>query len=184
MSHLTTTEILQIVDGTIAIGEKTRLIGHMDSCPICRRELQFHRMLGQAAREAPLAKPSRGFTASVVKRVAPAAKRSWMSSVVNNLGNFIAMALVLSVVWFAVNSTALRKQPVEPSGISKVFALYVEYYAKAREAASKQVVKVVGEPKKEQNSKSPDVAMLTLISLLILVGIDRFVVRRVIKIHH
>jgi hypothetical protein len=182
MNHLTTKEIFQIVDGTIANGERTKFMTHLEACQRCRREVQFHRSLGQAAKDAPLAIPSNGFTARIVTRVAPDAKKSLMSKTVDNLGNILAMGLVLSVVWYAVNSAPASKSSNEPSAISKALTVYVEYYTKARDVASKQLVKVVGEPDKNQTSKTTDVSTLTLISLLILVGIDRFVVRRVIKI--
>jgi hypothetical protein len=182
MDHLTTKEIFQIVDGTIANGEKTRLMVHLEACQRCRGEVQFHRSVGQAAKDAPLARLSDGFTARIVSRIVPEPKKSMVSKIVDNLGNILAMGLVLSVVWFAVTSTPVSKSSTEPSGISKALALYMEYYAKASDVASQQIVKVVGEPDKSQTSKSTDVATLTLISLLVLVVIDRFVVRRVIKI--
>jgi len=116
-----------------------------------------------------------------VRKIAPESKKSWMSKIVDNLGNIIAMGLVLSIVWYAVTMAPASQNPTQPSALSKAFGVYVEYYAKARDAASKELVRVVGEPKKEQTSKTADVATLTLISLLILVAIDRFVVRRVIR---
>lgn len=182
MDHLTVREIFQIVDGTIANGERTKLMVHLEGCQRCRQEVQIHRSVGQAATDAPLVRPSHGFAARIVARIAPVAKKSWMSNVVDNLGNILAMGLVLSVVWYAVNSAPASKVPSERTRISKALALYVEYYGKARDAASNQLVRVVGEPKKEPTSKTSEVATLTLISLLILVGIDRFVLRRVIKI--
>ena len=182
MSHLTTREIFQIVDGTIANGEKTKLFVHLEACQRCRQEIQLHRGLGQAAREVPLSRPSKGFTSRVVGKIAPESEKSWVSRVVDNLGNILAMGLVLSVVWYAVYTAPASKSPTEPSGISKALTVYMEYYAKARDVASKEIVNVVGEPKKEQASKTAGVTKLTLISLLILVAIDRFVVRRVIKV--
>ena len=182
MNHLTTKEIFQIVDGTIANGERTKLIVHLDACQRCRQEVQVHRSLGQAVKEIPLAQPSNGFTARTLGEIAPEAKKSWVSRVVDNLGNIMAMGLVLSVVGYAVSMAPTSKSPTEPSAISKALAVYVEYYAKARDVASKEFAGVVGEPKKEQTSTTADVATLTLISLLILVAIDRFVARRVIRI--
>jgi hypothetical protein len=182
MNHLTTKEILQVVDGTIANGEQTNLMVHLGACQRCRQEVQFHRSLGQAAKDVPLAKPSNGFTARIVTRIVPVAKKSWMSKIVDNLGNILAMGLVLSVVWYAVTSAPASRGPAEPSGISKALAVYMEYYAKARDLASKQFVSVAGEPDRNQTSKTADVATLTLISLLILVAADRFVIRRVMRI--
>jgi hypothetical protein len=182
MNHLTTREIFQIVDGTIANGEKTKLIAHLETCPRCRSDLQFHRSLSQAAREAPLTRPSKGFTSRVVGKIAPKARKSWVSRIVDNLGNIMAMGLVLSVVWYAVTMAPTSASQNQPSALSKAFGVYVEYYAKARDASSKEFVQVVGEPKKDQSTNTSDVATLTLISLLILVAIDRFVSRRVIRI--
>ena len=182
MNHLTTREIFQIVDGTIANGERTKLVAHLEACQRCRQEVQFQRTLGQTVRELPFVKPSRGFTARIVGKIAPEAKKSWILKIVDNLGNIMAMGLVLGVVWYAVNASSASKSSAEPSGFSKAVAVYLEFYAKVREVASKEIVTVVGEKKKEQSSNGENVAMLTLISLLILVSIDRFVVRRLIKI--
>jgi hypothetical protein len=182
MNHLTTREILQIVDGTIANGQKTKLLVHLETCQRCRQEVQFQRTLGQAAKEIPLTKPSKGFTPRILGTIAPGTRKSWVTRIVDNLGNILAMGMVLTVVWYAVNIGPASKNPTEPSAISKAFAVYVEYYAKARDVASKEVARIVVEPRKEQTSKTVDAGTLTLISLLILVAIDRFVVRRVVRI--
>ena len=182
MNHLTTREMFQIVDGTIANGERTKLISHLETCQRCRTEFEFQRSLSQAARQTPLARPSKGFTSRVVRKIAPEMKKSWVSRFVDNLGNIMAMGLVLSIVWYAVTLAPTSANPTQPSALSKAFGVYVEYYAKARDAASKEFVHVVGESKKDQATNTSDVATLTLISLLILVAIDRFVVRRVIRI--
>jgi len=182
MNHLTTREIFQIVDGTIDNGERTKLIVHLEACQHCRQEVQFQRSLGKATQELPLVKPSKGLTARIVGRIAPETKKTWMSRIVDNLGNIMAMGLVLSIVWYAVTMAPASKTPTESSALSKAFGVYVEYYAKARDATSREVEKFVGEPKKEQTTKTADVATLTLISLMILVAIDRFVVRRMIRI--
>jgi hypothetical protein len=127
-------------------------------------------------------KPSKGFTAGVMGKIAPEKKKSWVSSIVNNLGNILAMGLVLSVVWYAVTQAPPSKSSTEPSAMSKAFGVYVEYYGKVSDAVAKGYVSAVGVPKKEQTSRATEVTTLTLISLLILVGIDRFVVRRVIRL--
>ena len=182
MNHLTTTEMFQIVDGTIANGEKTRLLVHLETCERCRREVEFHRTLGHAVKEAPRAKLSKDFTRRIVGRVAPEKKKPWTASVLDNLGNIMAMGLVLGIVWYAINIAPAPKSSSEPSAITKAFAAYVEYYGRVRDAASGQMKKVLGEPKKEQASRSNDIVATTLISLLILVAVDRVVGRRVTKI--
>jgi hypothetical protein len=184
MNHLTTKEILEIVDGTIANGERTKFQIHLEGCQRCRQEVQFQRSIGRAAREIPCEKPSNGFTTLVIRKIAPETKRTWVSKLIDNLGNIMAMAMVLGAVWYAITLVPQAKAPTEPSVFSKAIGVYVDSYARAREAVSKGFVNTVGEPKKEQTSKTTDVTLLTLISLLILVAIDRFVVRRLIRIRH
>jgi hypothetical protein len=181
MNHLTTREIFQIVDGTIENGERTKLVVHLEQCQRCFREVELQRRLGQALKQMPLVKPSEGFTAGVVNIVAPKAKKSWGTIVINNLANIIAMVLVLSVVWYAVTMAPSAQNTAQTSAISKALGVYTEYYGKSRDAISKGVTSLIGEPRKEKPSKTVDVATLTVISLTILVALDRFVMRRVIR---
>jgi hypothetical protein len=182
MNHLTTREIFQIVDGTIENGERTRLVVHLEQCQRCLREVELQRRLGQAVKQMPLVKPSEGFTAGVVNIVAPKAKKTWGAIIINNLASIIAMISVLSVVWYAVTMTPSAHNTAQPSAISKALGAYAEYYGKSRDAISKGVTSLIGEPRKDQPSKKIDVATLTVISLIILVALDRFVMRRVIRI--
>ncbi|MCX6134022.1 MAG: zf-HC2 domain-containing protein [Ignavibacteriales bacterium] len=39
MNHLTTSEIFQIVDETLANGARTRIVAHLEVCPRCRQEV-------------------------------------------------------------------------------------------------------------------------------------------------
>jgi hypothetical protein len=133
-------------------------------------------------KQMPLVKPSERFTAGVVALVAPKAKKSWGTILINNLASILAMMLVLTVVWYAVTMAPSAPNTTQPSAMSKAFGVYAEYYAKSRDAISKGVTVLVGEPRKERPAKNVDVGTLTVISLVILVALDRFVMRRVIRI--
>ena len=181
MSHLTISEILQITDGTIANGQRTKLVSHLEACSRCRQEVEFQRNLERAARHAPLARPSRDFTSRVISRVDPRAKKSWVAKIVDNLGNILAMGLVLTVVWYVVNTPVASSGTRQPSVFGQAAKTYVEYYSQVRDFVAKERVRLVGQPAKERASKPDNVLMLTVLSLVILVAVDRFVVRRVLK---
>ena len=181
MSHLTISEILQITDGTIANGQRTKLVSHLEACSRCRQEVEFQRNLERAARHAPLARPSRDFTSRVISRVDPSAKKSWVSKIVDILGNILAMGLVLTVVWYVVNTSGESGGTRQPSVFGQAAKTYVDYYSQVREFVAKERVRVMGQPAKERASKPDNVLMLTVLSLVILVAVDRFVVRRVLK---
>ena len=181
MSHLTTSEILQITDGTIANGQRPKLVSHLEACPRCRQEVEFQRNLERAVRHAPLARPSREFTSRVISMVAPRAKKSWSSKIVDNLGNILAMGLVLTVVWYVVNTSGATSGSRQPSMFGQVTKSYADYYSQVRDFVAKERVRLMGQPAKERASKSDNVLMLTVLSLVILIAVDRFVVRRVLK---
>jgi hypothetical protein len=183
MNHLTTKEVFQIVDGTLANGERSRLLVHLESCPRCRKDVEVHKNVGRVLRQSPLASPSKQFTAGVMSKIVPV-KKSFASVIVNNLGNIFAMALVLSVVWYAVSLAPQAKIQSEPSAVSKALSLYMEYYAKARDVFVRGDVTAAGvqQPQQERPSKANEIAGMTMLSLLILAGIDRFVGRRVVRL--
>jgi hypothetical protein len=182
MSHLTTSQIFQIIDGTIANGTKTELLAHLEACPRCRREVDFQRKLERAAKSVPLTRPSQKLTLNVMAKVAPTAGRSWISKLIDNLSSVLAMAFVLTVVWYSANIPVTPSTSSQPSMFGEVMRTYVDYYSRAREFVTQNEVQLMGEPAKERASKPEDVVLLTVLSILILVGIDRLVVRRVVKI--
>jgi hypothetical protein len=180
MSHLTPEEIFQIIDSTIANGEKTRLLSHLDSCARCRREIDSQRGLEKAARTAPLASPSHEFTSSVMKRVAPAMKKSLVTKVVDNLANILAMALVLSVLFYALNVQKASTGTSEPSFVTRTLAVYTEYYGKARDYLKQEIPPA--STAKERSPETIKIVLMAVVSLVILVGVDRFLLRRVIRL--
>ena len=182
MNHLTTNEVLQFVDGAIANGVRTKLMEHLEVCPRCRAEVEFQRNLLRAAKAAPLARPSREFTASVLDAVSHQTKKTWSTTIVNNLGRVLAMAMVLSVVWYVLNAPRPAQNSTPQSVLSTIVHTYVDYYAQAQNFVSNQKVRIIGEPTAKEGTGTDHVIILTVISILILVVVDRFVVRRVIKI--
>jgi hypothetical protein len=181
MNHLTGDEVLQVIDGSMLNGEKTRILAHLETCPRCRREVEFSRNLERAARSAPLSKPSRDFTARVMGRVAPQPRRSVATWFINNLANILAMALVLTVVWYAVTMKKDTSPYAGPTVISNALSVYSEYYAKARNLFPADRIMAIQKPVADQSAETNKVVLFTVISILILAGVDRLVVRRVTR---
>lgn len=182
MNHLTANEVLQVVDGSMLNGEKNRILVHLESCSRCRREVEVSRNLERAARSAPLLKPSREFTGRVMGRIAPQSKRSIATWFINNLANILAMALVLTVVWYAVTLKKPSDANTGPTVVSKALAVYSEYYARVREFFPADRVKAIQKPVTDQSAETNKIILFTVISILILVAVDRLVVRRVIRL--
>lgn len=184
MKHLTAQEILQIVDGTMANGEKTKSLLHLESCPHCRREVEFTRSMERVARSVPLTRPSAELTSRVMKQVVPQSKSSLGNWFINNMANVLAMALVLSVIWFAVSVKSPEGTRKGPSIVTNALSVYGEYYAKAREFLSSHQQKTVQKPLGEQSAETNKIILFTIVSVLILVIVDRFIGRKLLRLRN
>lgn len=182
MNHLTTNEVFQVVDETLANGARTKIVAHLEICSRCRQEVEFQRKLMRAARSAPLVRPSADLRARVLNAITPQAKGSLLSKIVNNLGNIVAMGMVLTVVWYAGTNMSPSKGGTQTSILSEAVKTYIEYYAHARDFVSKKQAQFVDEGVKNPSPKNDNLIYLTLVSIIILVAVDRFVVRRFLRI--
>ncbi len=182
MSHLTTNEIFQVVDETLANGVRTKIVAHLETCSRCRQEVEFQRKLLRAAMSSPLVRPSADFRTRVLNAVTPRSKNSLLSKIVNNLGSILAMGIVLTVVWFAGSNTSASGGNRQPSILSEAVKTYVDYYARARDFVAKKQVQLVGEAPKNPRQGRDNVIYLTIVSIVILVAADRFVFRKLTRI--
>ena len=92
------------------------------------------------------------------------------------------MGMVLTVVWYAGSKTSSSEGSKQPSILSQAVKTYVDYYARARDFVAKKQVQLVGEAVKNPPPGNDNVVLLTVASIIILVAVDRFVVRRFIGI--
>jgi hypothetical protein len=182
MSHLSPIEVFQIVDETTANGERTRIVAHLEICARCRQEVELQRRILRVSKSASLVRPSEKLRSNVLDIVAPRPRKNLVTLVVNNLGNVLAMAMVLTVVWFAANSPVPAAESGKPSIFADAVKVYLEYYSRARDLVTREEVRLVGEPAKSVPTGSGNVMLMTVVSVLILVAADRFVVRRFLRI--
>ena len=178
MNHLTTIEVFQFVDGSLAAEDRERIVTHVDLCSHCRQEIEFERVLVRNARSAPLVRPSIGFREKVLAVAAPPVKKNLLQVILNNLGNILAMAMVLTAVWFASTTTNSSGGTKQPTMFSDAVKTYVDYYAKAKNFVAAKQTQLVGEPAKNPRPQNENVVYLTILSLVILVVVDRFVMRK------
>jgi hypothetical protein len=136
----------------------------------------------RTVKSAPLARPSADLRVRVLNAIAPQATMSLLTKVINNLGNILAMGMVLTIVWYAGSNISPSNEGKQPSILSEAVKTYVDYYARARDFVAKKQVQLVGDAPKTPTPGNDNVIYLTVVSILILVAVDRFVVRRILKI--
>jgi len=178
MTHLTTKQVMQFVDGTLDYASQAQCTSHLAVCERCRREIEFQKALAKSSRRQPVARTSSDFVRRVMTRILPEPQRSWKTRLIDNLGNVFAMAMVLAILGYAVTNPALfrvQEQQSHPSQITQTFtdtyAKVVQAFSQKASAATKQVVNTTGRDNSEMIS-------LTILSLFILVALDQFVLKR------
>lgn len=180
MIHLTTQQLLQMIDGTLDYAAQAQCTSHLAVCERCRKEIDLQRSIAKIARNQPLASPSKGFAQRVMSGILPGRQLSWKTKVIDNLGNIIAMAMVLAVLGYAISTPSLfqtadqtPEQSIIPQQVTDTYAKLMGALAQNTDNATKQIVTSTG----NDHVKTISLAML---SLLILAGIDQFVLKRYI----
>ena len=178
MTHLTMTQILLYVDGTADYASQAQCTSHLAVCERCRREAELHKKLVKAGRQN-VYKTSPGFIESVMAKVAPQARSSWTTKILDNLANVFSMMLVLGVLGYAISSKSsftVNESP-EFSVMTKIFS---DAYAKIKQSANEQTRQISVKVTPTSN-KTGKLFVFSVMALLALGVVDRFVVRRIIK---
>ncbi len=181
MNHLTVQQILEYVDGTILNGERTQVVAHLESCPRCRREVDLQRALAKGVRDAPLTRPSRRLVDRIMETVLPATGNSLLRKIVNNLGNLLAMIVVLSIFVYALSTPSVWKGDAAPSVISETFKTYTGFYDQVSRYLTTESAKLQSKGSTPSSREGEKIVALTIISLLALAALDKFVIRRVMR---
>ena len=178
MTHLTTKQILQFVDGTLDYASQAQCTSHLAVCERCRHEVGFQKAVAKVSRHQALVPVSSRFTQNLMAQVVPEMRTSWKTKFVDNLGNVFAMCLVLIILGYAVSTPSIFQvtdQAAQPSLIppvvSDTYAKIVQSFSQRASDASKQVVTSSG-------NESTKTIGLAVISLLILAALDQFVLKR------
>lgn len=186
MIHLTTKQVLQFVDGTLDYASQAQCTNHLAVCAQCRSEVEFQKTLAKVARRQPTVHPSGQFIPRVMGNIIPQNRRTWANTVLDNLGNVFAMFVVLTVVGYAIANPSLftpQDTPSEPSALSQTIAAtygkIVQSFTERTKDATQTVVST------STNDSSRVIAM-TIMTLLVLIVLDQFVLKRYtgIKMKH
>lgn len=186
MNHLSNNDIHSLIDGMMVNGERTRLLAHLEECERCRREVSFHRSATRVARAMPPVKPSSRFTERVMVKIAPREQQAWVRWTLNNAGNIFGMILVLSVIgYFLTTPTVFTDQSsTGPSALRETFQTYHGWYSQAKTFLGEQANRLKPDPATASapSTESGKILVMIVVSLLALVGLDRFVFQRISRV--
>jgi len=107
MEHIPFDVICRIADGDMPQGELELYLDHWKTCQSCQQEIELQRSIEKVSRKAQLINPSNSFTQSVLDVIIPSQKKRWYEWLLQNMGNIIAMASVLSFLGYIFSITSI-----------------------------------------------------------------------------
>ncbi|MBI3786734.1 MAG: zf-HC2 domain-containing protein [Ignavibacteriales bacterium] len=183
MNHLTTEQLFRYVDETLPDAERSQLESHLLLCLRCRREVELQITLARITRELPLVKPSNRFTERVMASVLPKPQLSWVTKIINNLGNVFAMMLVLGVLGYVLFSPSFKTdvQPSKPSQLSEALKTFSGFYNKFSNVLVHQSTQLTKGSTATSSGEGTKILLFTIVCLVVLASFDKFIIQR--KVH-
>ncbi len=178
MSHLTTNQILQLVDGTLDYAAQAQCTSHLAVCEQCRKEIELQKTITKAFHSQTLIETSPRFVRGVMMEILPQPGKSWKSRLVDNLGNLFGMTTVLAVLGYAIMNPSLftsqqqtSKQTLVPQSVSETYDGFVQTVSQKAKTVLQQLSASGG-------TESNKVISFTLVSLVVLIALDQFVLKK------
>ena len=171
MEHLSFDIICRIADGDIPQNELELYLNHWKSCQSCQQEIEMQRSIDKISREARLINPSNGFTQSVLDVVIPSQKKRLYEWLLHNMGNVIAMALVLALLGyiFSITDTSAFKND-NPTKIKPVIEFVKIIQDGSQQLGSYLTPKI---PIQSTGASHTHTIIFALLAIVLLVFIDQ-----------
>ncbi len=181
MSHLTSSHIFQLLDGTLDPGEKQRLSNHLETCEECRRELSLQRAIARGIQHQPLFSPSPRFTAAVMRRAFLYEAQSAFVHFLVQHGTMLALiigtaigAFTFSTMegWDTAKQTIHNLQPEKK--ISDYYTVASRQCSEYFQIINEKIIDGIG-------SENIRLFLLTALIVLALALFDRLVIRQFMR---
>ncbi len=150
MEHLSFELICRIADRRAELHEEVRAQVHLEQCTRCRREVEIQQSILKASRLTVNTRLSGDFTRKTLAAIMPQKGKKWYEKLLQNMGNIIALALVLGFlgyissitsgdktqIFFPTGDDLLAKSLKALSDISHQFLAYYQSNVAAKSASS------------------------------------------------
>lgn len=178
MTHLTTNQVLQFIDGTLDYAAQAQCTSHLAVCERCRKEIELQKQLTKAMRGHTIVPTTPAFARGVMTQILPHHAKTWKVRIIDNLGNMFGMATVLAVLGYAIMNPSLftsqqqtSKQTLIPQAVSETYDGFVQ-------SVSQKATTVLQQLGSAGGTESNRVISFTLVSLAVLVALDQLVLKK------
>ncbi|RPI04463.1 MAG: hypothetical protein EHM64_09920 [Ignavibacteriae bacterium] len=170
MEHLSFDVICRMADEDLNRNEKALAAAHLKTCRSCQREVEVQRLFMKTSRQSPLVKPSAQFTQNVLESIVPSQKKRWYQWMLQNMGNIIAMTMVLGFLGYIFSVTSTQALPGDkPAKIEPIIG-----FLKIIQDGSRQISEFVVSKFISHGDVTPShhTLFFALLAMILLVFID------------
>jgi len=184
MGHLTQKDFFDLTDASTRASRKGELSRHISECPRCRRELDFQRALDTSMRKEPFVAISSRYIAQILSHVTLSRSSSFPGKWFTIVAALIPIVLVALVIGGAYLLGVPETQPSD-DGIGGVITGFVEKSYDALKGAITSNTENLAKTIQPERTRTDATLFLTIgFAVLLLLLLDRFVVRRVTRFRH
>jgi hypothetical protein len=170
MKHIPFDIICKIADGELSQKEIELYINHWKSCQTCQKETELQRLIMKASHKTIFAEPSNNFTQNILDIINPSQKKKWAEWLLHNMGNIIAMALVLTFLGYILSIAEINDFQNEKSANSKPVTEFVQIIQKGSNEISNCIKSIFSV--QSINTVHANTIAYALLAIILLVLID------------
>ncbi len=173
MGHIPYEIICRIADGEISQKEIELYLSHWKSCKSCQRETDLQRSITNTSRKVRLINPSDGFTQGILDVISPSQKKKWSEWLLHNMGNIIAMALVLVFLGYVFSITETGNIQKDTSSKVKPVTEFVKIIQVGSQQFSSYLTSKI--QIQSMNAIKTNTTIYAILAIILLVFIDRII---------
>ena len=181
MDHLSRQQIFALIDGQLDDADERRYNAHLAGCVRCRREAQLQRSLGRTVHHLPLEKTSARFTERTMNRILHVRQQSLSYKILQHVGSAAAMVAVLVVLGYILNTPSKWVSGSESSTMTGLTNTWEAISKSLTTFISKSTTQLNTTVATQTSTPTSKIVVMTLLVLLGYAALDRFVLKKVIR---
>ncbi|MCI0707083.1 MAG: zf-HC2 domain-containing protein [Ignavibacteriae bacterium] len=181
MNHLSRQQVFALIDGQLDDAEERTCNAHLAGCARCRNEVALQRSLDTAVENLPLERTSSWFTERTMNRILRAGKQSLSYRILQHVGSAVAMVAVLVVLGYILSSPSELLVGNDDSASSSLFSSWKTFYNNVSAAVSQNATRLNNVFAGQTATPVTKIIATTLLVLVVLAGLDRYVFRKVVR---
>jgi hypothetical protein len=171
MNHIPFEILCNLADGKTIDRNQSEYVLHLETCINCRNELDLQRSIILTAKHSGLIRPSKNFTQLVLENISPVKQKAWYTSIIQSMGNIIAMSAVLAFLIYVFTVVGTTGLQIEKPSDSRTYTLIMQLIQDGSQKFTNLITPKM--PVIPQGNNQTNTILAILLAILVLFIIDK-----------